>query len=394
MLPKRAICIGFVAIAGLTLARADGPTNPQIRPNQPRPQPQALTEIGDQRQPGPPDPILRSLLGDDYRRVIAERRVALARGQAARQPAGGGALQLAAREPLTKQPTAVLWVPSTATGRLIVKFNDAIRARPDSAGRSIRSQTDLPVDGLQAVIQQFGVRFVKLLNHPDAQLAKLEAQAAAISGKSQPDLAGMMYVDGIEDDETLLAVAKALNNLAIVEFVEIEVPARPVATPPGPAPALARRDARRRLGIIDSGDLVKRANEAFNLTKSTIATLDVRRDLAAAVDIEIAIAGVPVTLALEPHSVRAGDFQLLESLPNGDLVPIDPGPQRTFRGQVRGSPGSVVAGVVLSEGLVAMIEMADGSRWWVEPIVGRVAGADLGQHVVYSGNDVVWPAGF
>ena len=41
-----------------------------------------------------------------------------------------------------------------------------------------------------------------------------------------------------------------------------------------------------------------------------------------------------------------------------------------------------------------MIEFADDSRWWVEPLADRIAGADLGQHVIYSGDDVAAPGGF
>ena len=145
-------------------------------------------------------------------------------GEAALGSVGGDWVRndpaLAPRKPTPKTPTAQLRIPEDATGKLIIKFRDEVKARPTADG-TVRSLTNGNLDEVQAIIDQFEVRLSRLINHPDSKLAELEARAATYSGKAQPDLAGMMYIQGPQ--EKLQGAARALNELQTVEWVIFEV---------------------------------------------------------------------------------------------------------------------------------------------------------------------------
>ncbi|MHC5114922.1 MAG: M12 family metallo-peptidase, partial [Planctomycetota bacterium] len=99
------------------------------------------------------------------------------------------------------------------------------------------------------------------------------------------------------------------------------------------------------------------------------------------------------TLHVWPHSTRTADYQVLVDVGHGILESVPPSPVRTVRGRVIGAPGSLVAGSVLPTGLAATIVYDDGTRWWIEPLAGRVRGAAPGAHVVYRNEDLVPPEG-
>ena len=130
---------------------------------------------------------------------------------------GQAAIEFAPRKPLTKQ--AVLEHPALPTGRLIVKFRDEVQARLRDGGVKSNAGTDMrDIDALSA---QFGATFKPLFgNKSEQSLRVVEIRAAAYSSKMQPDLAGMMYVDG--PAERLDAIAARLHQLNIVEFVEYD----------------------------------------------------------------------------------------------------------------------------------------------------------------------------
>ena len=96
------------------------------------------------------------------------------------------------------------------------------------------------------------------------------------------------------------------------------------------------------------------------------------------------------TLHLEPHSIRALDFQVLVQGDDGILRPVDPPPVRTYRGWVEGVDGSVIAGSVVDGKLWALIRMPDGEVWNVEPLseITDDPDAPAGAHITYRGDDV------
>ncbi|MHC5022748.1 MAG: M12 family metallo-peptidase [Planctomycetota bacterium] len=138
-----------------------------------------------------------------------------------------------------------------------------------------------------------------------------------------------------------------------------------------------------------AAQIAQRANAALGLAASDVIALDLDRTPGLPVLALVPVQGQPVVLHLEPWSVRDASYQVLQQAADGSLVPVEAGPERTLRGSLLGVPGSAAAGSMLEDGLHAMIRFADGETVWIEPIAGRVAGADVADHVVYLGEDVI-----
>ncbi len=207
MLLKRALCIGLFVFAGMALGQSDSqPTARKPLPDRPNATNVPTPSVS---QASPSGEAALVSVGDDW----------------VRNNPG-----LAPRKPVPKTPTAQLRTPPDATGKLIIKFRDEIKARPTADG-TVRSLTNGNLDEVQAIIEQFEVSLSRLINHPDGKLAELEARAATHSGKAQPDLAGMMYIEG--PPEKLEGAARALNELQTVEWVIFEVKKYPYGGPTG-----------------------------------------------------------------------------------------------------------------------------------------------------------------
>ncbi|MHC5005443.1 MAG: M12 family metallo-peptidase [Planctomycetota bacterium] len=135
--------------------------------------------------------------------------------------------------------------------------------------------------------------------------------------------------------------------------------------------------------------VVEAVNEKLGLRKSSVFVLPIDptpgRPVFAFVPTDVA----PMLLDLQPHSVRSDDYQLLVPGPDGALVPVEPGPERTLRGEALAFPGSVVAASMLEDGLHARVMLADGRDFWIEPLAGRVRGAGAFDYVMYDNEDVL-----
>jgi hypothetical protein len=122
------------------------------------------------------------------------------------------------RVALPKHDQAKLAVAAgTTTGRLIVKFRDEVQARP---GKDVQSVAAADLSGFNAIAAAQGLTVTSAFSLSPERLKKIEAKVGGISGKAQPDLAGMMYVE--RAGGVPLAAAQAINSLAEVEFVEYE----------------------------------------------------------------------------------------------------------------------------------------------------------------------------
>lgn len=123
---------------------------------------------------------------------------------------------LAPRQPLTG-PDAV--VRPEYPSQLTVKFADHLRVRAARDGLSSSDQGALsPVTTLA---KRFGLTFEQLIRLPRTTLHRLEERAERRSGAAQPDLAGMMLVNGPED--RLEEAARALLALEAVEWVNFSM---------------------------------------------------------------------------------------------------------------------------------------------------------------------------
>ncbi|MCP3905826.1 MAG: hypothetical protein GY715_19550 [Planctomycetes bacterium] len=150
----------------------------------------------------------------------------------------------------------------------------------------------------------------------------------------------------------------------------------------GAAPALGQVTA-------DEHDLGVATNTALGLTASEVASLDVDATPGIHHQLVVQFRGQVLPLHLWPHSVRAEGYQVLRDLGGGNLVSAPPQPVRTVRGRVVGHDDCIVAGAIDDSGLSATLWFADGTRYWIEPMFGRVDGAAPGDHVIYDNDDVI-----
>ncbi|HZJ72436.1 MAG TPA: hypothetical protein VFF36_15995, partial [Planctomycetota bacterium] len=96
----------------------------------------------------------------------------------------------------------------------------------------------------------------------------------------------------------------------------------------------------------------------------------------AAFSVQVALDGNPMRLLLSPHSMRSPDFQLLVQVESGAIVSQEPAPITTYRGEVEGVPGSVVAASLIDGQLTALIRLApDLPVFGVQPASASVPGA-------------------
>lgn len=140
------------------------------------------------------------------------------------------------RHPLPKRP----YVRKPAgESRLIVKFADWARMRPQ-VDKAMRSSASVDMTAFDAISNQYNLTFSSVFGPTisESDLKALERRAALNSNKAQPDLAGMVYVDG--NAGVLETAANALNKLDIVEWAYFQEKFRPACYPLfGPAPAVA-----------------------------------------------------------------------------------------------------------------------------------------------------------
>ena len=111
--------------------------------------------------------------------------------------------------------------PVSLPGGIIVKFRDELRVRaPITEGLSLTATTSVDTDFVE-LLARYGMTARQWIRKPVAVLADIENRARMLSGKEQPDLAGMIYISG-GNPADLFEVARTLNALDAVEFVSIE----------------------------------------------------------------------------------------------------------------------------------------------------------------------------
>jgi hypothetical protein len=141
------------------------------------------------------------------------------------QPATGG---LAPRAVRPKQRSADIILPEDPisgrpqwNGKLGVKFRDELKVRADRiSSTTVRGANGQPIPQVTEILTGFGGTVRQALRRTPEELRALEMRAERISKMAQADLAGIVYVD--VQPEKLVDAARALNDLDIVEWVEIE----------------------------------------------------------------------------------------------------------------------------------------------------------------------------
>jgi hypothetical protein len=139
----------------------------------------------------------------------------------------------------------------------------------------------------------------------------------------------------------------------------------------------------------DVAALEDQLQAAMNLRGASVVKVQVGRDLGVPIQVAVPFAGQVYTLDLRPHSVRDESYTLWEQQADGNWLQRDPGPVNTLRGEVIGLPGSIVAGGLTDEGLLCRVILPDQTEFWLEPIAGRIQGAQPDSYVVYTVNNLV-----
>lgn len=179
-----------------------------------------LAQSADFSAPAPADPVaVASKPGQiSFRSVIGSTAAPVAQTPV-----------LTPRKPIEKTPSSELDIPinrhtglSTATGRVLVKFNDNLRVRSTrTPGFVLQTEDGSALNAATAALESIGGGTVQQAIDKSPQwLHELETRAEERSGEMAPDLAGFVYVTPVNDD--LVACARAFNALPEVEFVVIE----------------------------------------------------------------------------------------------------------------------------------------------------------------------------
>ena len=109
--------------------------------------------------------------------------------------------------------------PDFAHERLVVKFADSWKVRAQSDG-SLVSLSGFSITSAIQIAGTAGLGFQTLIDLDPARVAALEQRAAALSGHEQPDLLGMVYLDGPDAQSgDLVTLGNQLLQLPSVEFV-------------------------------------------------------------------------------------------------------------------------------------------------------------------------------
>ena len=135
--------------------------------------------------------------------------------------------------------------------------------------------------------------------------------------------------------------------------------------------------------------LIEQAKAAVGLEAARLTRLDLPLLEAREFEVSIPIENEMMLLRLRPFSVRAEGFQMVRPLADGTFEQVEPGPVRTYRGEVVGGQGGWVAAHLDDEGLTAKLMLTDGTKYVVEPLVSRVVGAGFEDHVVYRSDEAI-----
>jgi hypothetical protein len=147
---------------------------------------------------------------------------------------------------------------------------------------------------------------------------------------------------------------------------------------------VGRADELAALAVTDQ------VNAQMGLAASEVVDLEFDRTLEVAKEIVVVLDGNPYLLDLAPHSVRDPEYQVYEIGADGVRVPVPNSPVNTFRGSVRQMPDSRVSLGIMEDGLLARVDLGDGSEaYWIEPVPRAIPGVEPGMHVVYHSSDVL-----
>jgi len=131
------------------------------------------------------------------------------------------------------------------------------------------------------------------------------------------------------------------------------------------------------------------AAAAFEVSQIETFRMDRLFDLEAQIRQDIPYQGMSYEIVVRPHSVRTDDIVVREHGADGVLRAVDPGPITTYRGQIAGQPGSVVAVSVLAGRLEGMMKLEDGTELWFGSLADRMFGAPNDLYGIFDADNVL-----
>jgi hypothetical protein len=140
-------------------------------------------------------------------------------------------------------------------------------------------------------------------------------------------------------------------------------------------------------------DLDSQIRDVFDLHAYSVQEIVTPAAVDGPVSFTVRLGARQVELALVPYTMRADDFKVLVQGADGVIRQVEAPAIRTMRGEVVGEPGSDVRASLIRGGLEAVIRLADGTTWAVQPMAQEIKGAAKNAHVVYHDTDVTPPAG-
>jgi hypothetical protein len=138
---------------------------------------------------------------------------------------GSANAQVLSRTPIRTDPpvaASAFQGPASSPQRLIVKFHDHLRARATETGELV-SAGGFDLDPVAGALPGIRLRFSPLIRLSESLLLDLEARAERISGRTQPDLAGMFIVTGLAPHSaSFTQIAAGLAGRPEVEFTYLQ----------------------------------------------------------------------------------------------------------------------------------------------------------------------------
>jgi hypothetical protein len=139
---------------------------------------------------------------------------------------------------------------------------------------------------------------------------------------------------------------------------------------------------------VDPSAVADQAFQSLGLVNGEVVDVLPVATASGGLQVVIPVDGVPETIDLTPVSVRSSDYKVLVQKEDGTYEEAAPTQERNFRGSIIGMADAQVAATYDDTGFRGRIQFADGSRLWVEPLTGQVAGVAAEQHIVYSDEDM------
>jgi len=147
---------------------------------------------------------------------------------------------------------------------------------------------------------------------------------------------------------------------------------------------------------VSLGGVVQNRQNSVDLSTQfvnwSVQSLDLPGEAGETFTTNVAADGVNYTLVMEPSSLRSSGFQAVVVGADGVEHEFNAAPSKTYRGYVDGLPDSLVGGSLINGQLNVVVDFGDGSdRMFIEPLSDFDPEANLSDHVITFGKDVIAP---